>query len=528
MNFFLSIINSINIGDKIPENSIFKEYDKNNNSIWDDTEIKNIQDEVLKFACMDNNPETFTQKEFKKYFKDILSKINDKKEKSTIKDFYKKIQLYGKIQIQTYQQLLQVMSFQSEDLYKVLESNKSFWIQELSEEFIQLSTYDDSEQNSYVLDKNGLVEYIKKEDDEWAEIPFSKEFINAYDENYSNGIKEKIKYRRYDPNDYSKYDIQEMVTSQNGTTIIISKQENGLYLIEEKDSTGNIKYIQKTTYDENTQTNILSRNTISPEGVETKLLSESNVNMKKITFSIIDQNGVILLDKSSTLSKTSNNPEKYLYELSEFNTTQNFEISIIDNSIEIKNIDNGSNHVINLVNYVKKENDIDFFMNILKKIPANQLYLLTEEHLNGLMRGEYKYDGCCFPQKDGKMDIEIGEYDNFQSYLNTFMHEYGHFIYDVSGNNIGNNVELKEIFKAEYENYLKNTTISDRKILEHIINEGCYESENGLSECTADTNAIMNAGVTTSPHQLRLYYLQKYFPKTILKIEKLIFMQTRI
>ena len=54
-----------------------------------------------------------------------------------------------------------------------------------------------------------------------------------------------------------------------------------------------------------------------------------------ISYRITDASGNILLDKKSTLSKVDVSPETYNYTITEFNTTQNFEVQINDNSIKI-------------------------------------------------------------------------------------------------------------------------------------------------------------------------------------------------
>ena len=123
---------------------------------------------------------------------------------------------------------------------------------------------------------------------------------------------------------------------------------------------------------------------------------------------------------------------------------------------------------------------------------------------------------------NNKRNIEIGQYDNEQSYLQVFLHEYGHFIDFVSNKDISSDSELKEIYKIEYENFKKNTTSGDKMILEHIVCDEYCEPGTPVKECVAEANAVLNVGLTTSPNQLRTYYYQKYFPRTICKIEELI------
>ena len=77
MDFFLSIINSIKVGEEMPQNGIFKEYDKNSNSIWDEAEIKDLQTCVQKFASKDGDIASLSRKEMKSFVGYLLSKSNN-------------------------------------------------------------------------------------------------------------------------------------------------------------------------------------------------------------------------------------------------------------------------------------------------------------------------------------------------------------------------------------------------------------------------------------------------------------------
>jgi len=286
-----------------------------------------------------------------------------------------------------------------------------------------------------------------------------------------------------------------------------------------------VNILQKVEFNNETAVSITTRATTSPEGIQSEFKQELSDISQSLSYRITDINGNVILDKQSMLILKSDSPEIYSYQITEFNKIQNFEVQINENSIRIKNIDNELEHIINLSDYIKNSDNIGFFMNILKKVPANQLYLISPEKLNELIKDSCLYDGGCRSNEE-KFDIEIGSYDDNLSYFNTFMHEYGHYIDNLSGN-IGNNIELKEIYKLEYENFVKNTTTKEQKILEHIVNEYYYNEDCNLSECVAETNALLNAGLTTAPGQLRLYYYQKYFPRTICKIEELIFNATQ-
>jgi len=520
MDFFLSIIDSIKVGDKMLENGIFKTYDKNSNSIWDEVEIQTLKNDISKFANQDGDSEALSEAEFNDYQKDLLSKANSKEERCLIKDFFQNVKIFKKSFGSSYETVLQLNSFRSQELDRVLQELEFFYIASL-DEMLQISSLKNGIDYTYTFDKQGLVEYSTRENDEFAQVPFSKEFIKQYTENYSNNYKQEITFRRFDPKDWSKYDIVEMQTEHNGVRTIVAKQEDGYLNIKEIDSNGEISVLQNDTFNNETNTFVLTKISTSPEGVKSEFKQEISDTVQSLTYRIIDPDGNILLDKSSSLIKIKNTPETYSYKVNEFNTTQNFELSILGNSIKIKNSANGQEHAIDLADYLENDNNMEFFMNILKKVPANQLFLITSEKLNNLIKDDYLYDGGCKANND-KFDIEIGKYDNELSYFNVFMHEYGHFIDNVS-DNISSNSELKTIYKAEFENFTNNVTSEDKNILSHIANDFVYKDGEPLKECVAEANAILTAGIETGPNQLRLYYYQKYFPRTICKIEELIF-----
>lgn len=526
MDFFLSIINSIEIGDKMPENGIFKNYDTISNSIWDKAEIQNLQKCISKFANEDGNSESLSETEFNNYKNDLLSKAYNEKDRRLIKDFFNNIQVFKKGSFASYKNLLQLNSFYSQDLDRILRELENFQIIASDDKKLQLSSYKEGIDYNFTFNKKGLIEYSTKENDEWAEKPFSKEFINEYIEYKEKDIILDVINRRYDPNDWSKYDIEKMEIKQNDKTINITKDKNGFYSIQEIKPNNKVNILQKVKFNDETGILTTTRATTSPEGIQSEFKQELSETSQSLSYRITNVNGNVILDKQSMLILKSDSPEIYSYQITEFNKTQNFEVQINENSIKIKNINNDLEHIINLSDYIKNSDNMDFFMNILKKIPANQLYLISPENLNELIKGDYLYDGGCSKSNEKKFNIEIGSYDDNLSYFNIFMHEYGHYIDNLSGN-IGNNIELKEIYKLEYENFVENTTTKEQKILEHIVNEYYYNEDCNLSECVAETNALLNAGLTTAPNQLRLYYYQKYFPKTICKIEELIFNATQ-
>ena len=82
MDFFLSIINSIKVGDKMLENSVFKNYDKISNSIWDEIEIQTLQNDISKFIGEDGNSDSLSETELNNYKNDLLSNAYNEKDKS--------------------------------------------------------------------------------------------------------------------------------------------------------------------------------------------------------------------------------------------------------------------------------------------------------------------------------------------------------------------------------------------------------------------------------------------------------------
>ena len=454
MDFFLSIINSIKIGDKMLENGIFKNYDTNSNSIWDKAEIQTLKNDISKFANEDGDSESLSETEFNNYQRDLLSKANNEQDKNFIKDFFNNIQVFKKYYWISYKNVLQLNAFKSQDLDRILRELEYFQITSSDDENLQISSYKDGINYNYTFDRNGLIEYSTIENDEWAEKPFSKIEINKHIEDKNKGMVQNITYRRFDPNDHGKYDITKMETEHNGVTTKVIKQDNGYLKIEEINSNGEIRDLQNATYNKETKTFVLTKISTSLEGVKSEFKQEISDTVQSLTYRIIDSDGNVLLDKSSCVTKINEAPETYSYEVNEFNTTQNFELSIIGNSIKIKNCDNGLEHTIELADYTENNKDMEFFMNILKRVPPNQLFLITLENLNQMKTYDFLYDGGCKPNNN-KFDIQIGKYDNELSYFNVFMHEYGHFIDNVS-DNISSNSELKTIYKAEFENFTNN------------------------------------------------------------------------
>jgi len=251
-----------------------------------------------------------------------------------IKDFFQNVKIFKKSFGSSYETVLQLNSFRSQELDRVLQELEFFYIASL-DEMLQISSLKNGIDYTYTFDKQGLVEYSTRENDEFAQVPFSKEFIKQYTENYSNNYKQEITFRRFDPKDWSKYDIVEMQTEHNGVRTIVAKQEDGYLNIKEIDSNGEISVLQNDTFNNETNTFVLTKISTSPEGVKSEFKQEISDTVQSLTYRIIDPDGNILLDKSSSLIKIKNTPETYSYKVNEFNTTQNFELSILGNSIKI-------------------------------------------------------------------------------------------------------------------------------------------------------------------------------------------------
>ena len=278
--------------------------------------------------------------------------------------------------------------------------------------------------------------------------------------------------------------------------------------------------VQYASVDKNSGANIISKNFVSPAGTKTEYYYESSLDgLEVINYKITDKNGKILMDREQTFQKTDEN--NFVSSMNGKVYKINFDgakITIEDNSSNKKN-------VIDLTGKIP-ENGRDTVLNILKRVPGNQLLMMTKLPIekieydafslannNAYWSGEDKTIFLSFHQSSS---------DFTQSLFTTFMHEYGHFLDcdPATGEceTVSKNQELIKIYNKELQDFLDDTTTLQQDYIRYFIYENGFY--NPSEERAAETNMLLY----TNPNDylsVRALYYQQYFPQTIAKIAEL-------
>lgn len=226
------------------------------------------------------------------------------------------------------------------------------------------------------------------------------------------------------------------------------------------------------------------------------------------TYRITSQNGEILLNKSQTLKKINDNTM-----ISTHNGVS-YKIEHNKDSIKVTNLNTNKVDEINLLDLnINNTQSIE----LLKNLSGEELIKIKEnissiQHVENYMQSNFDHDTKV---------ANIGEN------LHVALHEFGHgkekAIIDATGNiqklRISDNETIQSVFRKEKELYEKYLCRKQQKHLDYFLNNSNGERF-GISEITAETNALLNTGIRNKYQAIRAQYIQQYFPETISEIAK--------
>lgn len=319
----------------------------------------------------------------------------------------------------------------------------------------------------------------------------------------------------------------------NGNTEYTEVCENGgiagtsnIYTI---DKNGNKTYIQTSSADKDTGIQKFSKNFVSSNGIKTnfELTSNPETNEYELNYQITNPEGKepqILYSKKQSLKKTGE--KTFLY--TKDGKTYNLSISN-DNMMSITNNENNQTHTIDL-NKLFPDQNAKFISNRLVKMPAEMLVYLANHPLNEINIGEFKDDNGHFDKHRylielGDQTIPKSETEMEDTVFSILMHEFGHCLDFTMGENpdiFSTNPEFAACFKEEVDEFKRNHTSAEQNFAGYFTGATTMEGiTRGQQETVAEINMLTNT-VSKEVTSTRAYLLQRYFPKTIAFVAKMI------
>lgn len=447
------------------QESVLKVYDKNLSSIFEDSEITQIKsdfklgvfDELLKFenkALEDEASFSAQIENLENVNKPIIDLVRKCKLKGYVldSDKYDKasklLKEYPKLELSLVQDFMNLeLSFdelktRAEKIYqqysdsmqdriaceiekeKLFSSKNAPKIDVPQNEIVKIAPYKrgDCITIVQVTKDNVRNEYDLEFSGELIEAKRATNIVRKFDE--KTGIEHIIKL--HPSKAYSLGDLQviEEVTRQYNKKGNIIEEVRltpscsvNNFNISITDKKGKMIPVQWASYDEKTGTTNVQKDFISPSGTKTQYYMEENDDFKLMEYKIVNKFGKVLMDRKQTIQKVSEN--EYITSLNNdvYKTVFN------ENSIVITQTKTGKTKTIDLNNLIKKKSDKDFYMNILKQVPAN-LLVHIDEFLQ--LEHNYKDENAC---ANSKM-INFGSFGDFyaESLPGIFMHEFGHYL----------------------------------------------------------------------------------------------------
>ncbi|MCQ2738863.1 MAG: hypothetical protein MJ237_01405 [bacterium] len=299
---------------------------------------------------------------------------------------------------------------------------------------------------------------------------------------------------------------------------ITSGEILGFPNISEIDKNGNIKAVQWSSIDPNYREIRAERHFLSPLGIKSDFDYTENDLMKILNYTIRDKDGTNLLDRHMTFEKISD---------SDFLTSINnrlYKSKFNGKHLTVTDLKTKQKNRINL-SRLEGTND-KFIIDILKNIPANLLMVIDKLPLDEISYGSCNQDnGTMITDIRGGKKILLGEVTNkndlLKSAINTFLHEYGHYITsDIASENVSLKyktvlLELQKTFNKEYQIFKKTVDPYQQQYLQYLTT-----SANAYSERYADTIMLLN-GLPDYITGKRTTYFTEYFPETIALISKI-------
>jgi len=286
---------------------------------------------------------------------------------------------------------------------------------------------------------------------------------------------------------------------------------------------------------------VISRDLVSPSGVKTSYHYEDTVdNMQIIDYTITDKDGNILMDRHQTMQIIDKN--KVLTSIND----KLYEAEFSDGTLIITDKSNGNKKEIKL-GFITEGKEL--MVELLKTIPANLLMAMDTIPLSEMSYDEngdddHIHNNAMFNHAEHW--IKIGHWDDLENknlsvdkmvqfYVQTMIHEYGHYL-DYEGNEeiglISSNDVLCKVHDSELSNLIKNSTTQEQNYLTHMIDDQYKKSygtkESDYIESLAEAIAVLSgkpgnadfASYLQCKLSLRQTFLMKDFPEYIAKINE--------
>lgn len=304
---------------------------------------------------------------------------------------------------------------------------------------------------------------------------------------------------------------------KNGNKIgseYITREANGFIDVRFRDADGNTHLLSSSKKDADGNT-IIEKEFPSLDGTVTKQsYKETPDGSTESVYIIKDANGNTLLEETRTFTRISNT-----HFTSSFNG-KSYDIQIDELKVLTVTDDTGKKVRFDL--HAFTNNKLKLFENILKQIPGHEFFNMAKAGLKGIDKTQITNN--AFYSTDTN-SINLGaEHFNFS----TFMHEFGHNKdWKITENPrilLQNDTELNKIFAEEQKAFVEEFPTLQRDIIAYFISPDSVgeRSRRGISETIAETNSILSTPYQQETIAFRKYYLQRYFPKTIAYIAKIL------
>ena len=274
---------------------------------------------------------------------------------------------------------------------------------------------------------------------------------------------------------------------------------------------GETKTLQKAYSDPNTKENVVVKNYTSKNGTTTSSeYRQDKDGNYSISYIIRDCDGKELLNRQQSFKKTSE---------SQTITTINGKTYVADFSEDFVTIHcqaNNKSYRLD-INKLLGANQTDEFrqqtIKMIKNMPANLLIKMTDERC----KINESLNAVCSPDGTITMPGDMFGYNNEETILPTFIHEFGHFI-DLDSNGdfsvISGNEKIISTFNRELEAFRKNSSYLQQHDIAHL-------TDDGLTEMVAEINMLAN-GSFSKVFNNRDLALQQHFPETFSLIVQLL------
>lgn len=303
---------------------------------------------------------------------------------------------------------------------------------------------------------------------------------------------------------------------------IIEKSEiDGVLNSKIIDESGKEKIESRGVKDKDGNVNI-EKHFTSFDGTKTDYKLKKSENEFELFYQITDKDGKPLTTVDRTYKRVS--PERTYSSLN----GHRYAMTSSDTGIKIEDLTLNETKEVQYEDLISYYYDEEKAIEFVKNLPADLILNLTNKGLTI----DFTDDLLSSVYVTG-INVTVPE-DLF-----VFAHESGHSkdyhidkkvedLHDIvntpSEKLITENKEFRRIFEEEKAAVMKNLSPAEQKHISYFIDE--VESQGGINyspaEVVAETNALFSGGISPQEISVRAHYLQKYFPKTIACLSKMI------